>query len=269
MEITINDTELYDPGILDRENPRSLVNICPEVLKEFVTAIPRDTFLWTENKLTSRAKPDFTSKCLRIQFWQEYVRAQDKLANMVFSNIIRGITHKDYFLHLAKTRPIEFAWICIPPKSYDIVQKQILEESLEKMREITQKDLVDIVIEEKTDKDGIVTKKTTRKMNTAAIAELRKTTEMLQTRVLGSLTQKMQHEHSVAPKALAEKGPGLVSINAMKDLDEAIEADVLDASPPEKGAVTHVDPTVAANAYKSPYKIEVPDIKKDSDDDCE
>lgn len=239
MQVTINDATLFDPGIVDPDNPRSMVNIAPPQIQEFIQRIPRRYFLLTETQLNRKAKPDFTAKCLRIQFWQEYVRAQDKNVKMSLSNIIKGVTHKDYFVHLAKTKLYQFAWICIPPKSYDVTQKQILEESLEKLREIVRTDLYDVKITEKTDAKGQVTKTTTRKLNAAVMQEVRKTTEMLQQRILGQLTQNIKHDVTVEtrePEKISQ-GPGLVALNALNELEKSLDqlenGDVIEHPPLE------------------------------------
>lgn len=219
--VTILDAEIFDPGILDQNNPRSLVSIVPSEIQEYVLRIPRDFFLMREAHLTKLAKPDFTSKCLRIQFWQEYARAQTKRDRMKLDSLIRGITHRDYFLNLARTRPHEFAWICIPPRSYDVMQKQILEESLEKLREAVAVDFYDLKITETTTESGKFTKTTTKKLNANAIAEVRKITEMLQTRVIGSMTHSLAVTHTVEPgKAKVAKQ---VSIDALSALEERLE----------------------------------------------
>jgi len=225
MDMTILDTETWDPGLLDATNPRALVNIAPEVLRAYIQAIPRDLFVYTEAQLEKVALPDFTSKCLRIQFWQEYVRAQDKNIDMVFGNIIKGVTHRAYFLHLAKERPEEFAWICVPPRAYDVTQRQIMDESLERMRDVLKMTMIDETVTEKVDANGNVTKTTTRKINAAALAEIRKTSEMLQNRVIGSLTAKVDHKHMIeGGKQASGEVPGIISIDAMSDINNALKS---------------------------------------------
>ncbi len=228
MEIGIVDAEIWDPGLLDADNPRSLVRICPPSIREHVLNIPLEAFTMTEDELVRYASPDFTSKCLRIQFWQEYVRAQDKSVSMSLHNILKGVTHKGYFMHLAKTRPHELGWICVPPRSYDVMQKQILEESLEKMRANLSVGVIDEVTVEKVGTNGDVTVTTTKKVNASAMAEIRKTAEMLQNRIMGSMTANVNHKHTLEQANSGREEPlGLISINSLNEIDEILDAEDL------------------------------------------
>ena len=189
MAITISDAEILVPGFLDVDNPRSLVNIAPVQIREFLLKIPQDTFTLSEAQLTKRAEPDFTAKCLRINFWTEYCRAQDKNLTMKLGNILKGVTHSRYFMHICEENPDQLAWMIVPPKDYNIVQEQIFRDGLEKLKAILTISPYDIKTRKITKTDGTIEEIEEKKLNVALLEQKRKTVEMLSHRIQGSITK--------------------------------------------------------------------------------
>lgn len=226
-------SEGEDVGIMDPDNPKSMFSLLPDPVQSYALAIPRKYFVMSERKLKARAEPDFTLKCLRMNMWQSYCKHQPLGKTMSLGSIVHGVTTREYFLHIAREEPAKLAFVMIPPKSYDVMQRQIFEDSLEKLKDILEMDLVDIQKVKKPNKDGLIEEKEYRKINTAAIAEVRKVAEMLSDRIQGSVTQKIQmqgqvaHAHAQLPPQEANP-TALGSIDAMLKLIESKLGDVVD-----------------------------------------
>lgn len=188
MNVTEEDLSVE---IFDRENPRSLFNILPPRLQEAAIGVPRDKWLRSEAAITKSASPDFTDKCLRINFWQAYTKAQDSGKNINVNHVTSGVTTRNYFYHLIETEQDKLVYILTPPKAYDVMQRQILDESLEKLRHVVTSDIYDERVVTKTNSDGTQEHTKVRTINTKLVSEIRRITEMLQDRVHGTLVQKL------------------------------------------------------------------------------
>jgi len=194
--------------IFDRDNPRSLFNILPSRVQEAAIAVPRNRWLRSESAITRSAEPDFTDKCLRINFWQAYTRAQDTGKNIHVNHIIAGVTTKNYFMHMVETEQNKLVYYLTPPKSYDIMQRQILDESLEKLRVVVTSDIYDEKVITKVNSDGTQDRTVVKTINTKLVSEIRRITEMLQDRVHGTLVQKLAIKGQVEHSPVAKTVPG-------------------------------------------------------------
>lgn len=222
-KITIHDAEILLPGFLDPANDRSLVNIAPTVIADEIRKISAKTFTYTDKKLKKEAEPDLTAKCLRINFWYEYVRAQEKREKMKLGNIIKGATTKEYFTHLAKTNKAQLAWIIVPPKDFAIIQEEIFQEGLDAMRAILKLDPWEHTTKTSiTEKGETVTK--SKKINTAVLEQKRKIVEMLSNRLQGNLTKKV----AISGKIDHSKNGGELPQFADPDALEALDAELAD-----------------------------------------
>lgn len=234
MNVTEEDLAVE---IFDRENPRSLFNILPTKLQEAAIGVPREKWLRSEAAITKSAEPDFTDKCLRINFWQAYTKAQDAGKNVNVNHVTSGVTTKNYFYHMIETEQDKLVYYLTPPKAYDVMQRQILDESLEKLRDVVTSDIYDEKVVTKNNSDGTQERTIVRTINTKLVSEIRRITEMLQDRVHGTLVQKLavkgQMEHNVPIQATkpGESAPEqgldalLSSINAqLAELPETSES---------------------------------------------
>lgn len=187
-EIPDEDTDLADYSLFDESNPRSLVNIVPKEVREALRRIPRKVMLQSEGELKRAVRPSPTLNYLRLNFWLEYNRAQELRKTMNMTNVVKGVTHKDYLYQYVLIDPMMTAWVATPPTDYALVQQDILFSGLEKMRKALKIPLV--TIKEKLDEEGKVVSRT-KSPNVAAIAEARKITEWLADRVQGTLIQRV------------------------------------------------------------------------------
>lgn len=219
--ITITDAELLTPGFLDEENPRSIVNIVPDRLRDFIVKINPNTLLMSPTKLKDECRPDFTAKCLKINFWNEYVRAQDKSQKMKLGNIIKGVCQKEYFFHFAEHDPTLLAWVILPPEDFNLVQEEIYQESLEQMRSILLLEPFDEKRIERENKDGTITVTIEKKVNSSLLSEKRKIMEVMGNRIQGSITQKVHMTGNVSPVA-ASGTEGILDPNALENIEKSL-----------------------------------------------
>lgn len=240
--------EVADFGLLDEKNPRSLIRIVPDEVARAIKAVPRELLLMDERELRRKAKPTDTVNYLRLNFWIEYNRAQAKRVKMVAANILRGACSKEYFYEVVKN-DLKLAWILLPPADYTVVQYDIFQTSLEKLRQCLRVKPYTITVTEETDKEG--RKTVTRKQvpNVAAMREIREITAMLSDRIQGAVVKKLAIKaHSTAdvnvsggqaitagprtyePDALDELNRTLQQVNASLQLPaaEACEGEVID-----------------------------------------
>ena len=222
--LTIVDSTHMLPGFLDSSNPRSLVSIAPLQIQTYIASLDPSLLTLSDKVLNKQAEPELTDKCLRINFWTEYVRAQDKSTTMLLGNIIRGVTTKEYFLHIAENNPAKLAYIIIPPKDYNIVQDSIFRDSLEKLRQLISLPPYDIVKRTTiSDKGETVTE--TKRLNPAYIAEVRKVTTMLADRLQGSISRKVDISGKL--KVEREQESQLAEYTDLRELEEALGAEEL------------------------------------------
>lgn len=217
---TIHDTTVVLPSFLDPEDDRSMVNIAPKEIRHFIRNISPETFKLKDRTLKNRAKPDFVAKCLRINFWHEYSRAQENTTDMRLDAIIRGVTHKTYFLHIAETEPFLLAWIITPPMDYAIMQEEIFMESLLQMKKILNIDPIETTtIVKETDKGTTTTTK--KSINTSVLEQKRKVMESMADRMQGTLTKKIALTGTMRQE-LPTVHPRLLNPNALEDLEAEI-----------------------------------------------
>lgn len=222
--LTIIDSTHMLPGFLDLNNPRSLVNIAPPQIRSHIASLDPKLLTLSDKTLQKQAEPELTDKCLRINFWTEYVNAQDKSKEMHLGNIIRGVTTKEYFLHIAENNPAKLAYIIIPPKDYNIVQDSIFRDSLEKLRKLISLPPYDIVKRTTISEKG-ETVTETKRLNPAYIAEVRKVTTMLADRLQGSISRKVDITGKL--KVENQKPAQLAEYTDLRELEEAIGAEEL------------------------------------------
>jgi len=229
--------------MFDISNPRSLFNILPIRVQEAAFAVPRKEWLRSESAITRSASPDFSDKCIRINFWQAYCKAQDAGKSININHIVAGVTTKDYFYHVIDTDRSKLIFYLTPPKAYDVMQRQILDESLERLREIVTSDLYNEKVVVKHNKDGTEDRTVHRTINNGLIAEIRKITEMLQNRVHGTLIQKvaLKGEISTTPLVQATKSGELAPEQGLDALLQQINGKLSELPPVIEGEVDSGD----------------------------
>jgi hypothetical protein len=179
-----------DYSILDDGDPFSLVNIVPPSLRLLIEAIPDEYFGMGEDELRATVLPDTTLNCLRISFWREYSDSltEGRVFNM--SNVSSGICTREFFQRVM-LRDKSLAWMVLPPRNYMMLQEELLQEGLFKLREFLSSKLIDKKSSVKFDKHGNKAETTEEKINVSAVGEARKIVEMLENRLKGSVVKRI------------------------------------------------------------------------------
>lgn len=128
--------EVGTSEILDVDNPRSLVSICPPNIKELILELPMHLLVMNERELDLRAKPTQQMNMVRLGFWQEYEAAQSDLRQMRMSEISRRSGMPTPMIMKRLREQIMLAYILCPPVSYDTFLTEALDKGLSRLREI-------------------------------------------------------------------------------------------------------------------------------------
>ncbi len=128
--------------LYDEDNPRSLINIVPDVVKEAMLRLPRHVFDMPEHKLYVSAGKQQVHSVLRLSFWKEYDAAQAELRKMVLTNIVGRFC--DFVTFYKYIRQAYFlAYMLKPPLSYVVMTEEALIHGVGRLREILDMPIVD------------------------------------------------------------------------------------------------------------------------------
>lgn len=220
-----------DFGLFDADNPRSLVNIVPEGIRDAMLRVHQEDLLLDDRALRKKVKPSDHLNRLRLNFWLEFFRAQEKQAKMLLGNIVHGISSRDYLYGAVLGDPLKTAWLISPPTDVAVVQMDIMHASLDRLAAITRKD--PYIVKEIIKKDGTIER--TKRLDIAAIAEIRKVAEMMMDRVQGSVIQRVaiKQQTSVEKQAELYGDDALTALagqleSLKKALPPAVEAEVVE-----------------------------------------
>lgn len=199
-------------SIFDRSNPRSLINIVWEELRDALNAIETNNpelLDLTERQFEKKISPDPTVCRLRLRFWDEYARAQDRGKRMFKEEICRNVCSGDYWVrHISKNLEL-IAYIIIPPAGYATTMEELLYKGLDRMREV-----LDLPFRDEK----------TNRVDTRLIAEVVKIVQILDQRVKGAIIQKVAIQQRIDQRTQHSIGaPDPLSQNSMGDL-QSIES---------------------------------------------
>lgn len=200
--------QIGEVSIFDESQPRTLINIVTPDVQIAIKRLSqrrRHIFFLDEREFKKRVDPDAVTSRLRLSFWDEYTRAQDKGETMKVKNICNGCCSVDYFYKAVLTNSNKLAWIICPPKDYMLAMRELLDVGIDEWR--------DILTMKHVNKKG--------QINVALIAQKIKIVQMLDLRVKGAIIQKLQ----VSQKNLNVNvdGPALHEDMSMEDL-QALES---------------------------------------------
>lgn len=122
------------------ENPRSLVNIVSERMREALLdpGLPRYWLDLSESQLKHRVEAflDERDTRLRLLFWDEYNQAQDEKRMMIMERVFGGACSSSHWHATILKDPHKLIWIITPPASYEVSMRELLQMSLVKLREV-------------------------------------------------------------------------------------------------------------------------------------
>jgi hypothetical protein len=170
----------------DKENPRHVLNLVPEAVRNAMERIPAEFLAMDEDELEARAprqKWTLVDRRLRTAFWIEYARAQDTGSNMQISNVFNGTCSRNYFYGTIMENKIKLAYLMRPPADYTIAMEESLNFGVARLREI-----LDFPLWAK-DKDGI------ERPDVKVAEVILKTVTLIDQRVKGAVIQRIEQKN--------------------------------------------------------------------------
>lgn len=107
--------------LFDESNPRSVINMVPPRVREEmlrILAMFPHYFTETETELYDILKPTDLDDRLRVAFWHEYDRAQDRGVKMQMKNVFSLFCSDMTFYKRILISAARFAWIINRPSDY-------------------------------------------------------------------------------------------------------------------------------------------------------
>jgi hypothetical protein len=114
---------------MDRENPRSLINIVPTHIEKALSAIPKNFFEMSLEELSEKAAKgvkEETLELLRTSWWIEYNRCQKTQTRFNAANVYGGITLAGDFKSAYVGNSFRLLFMITPPVDYQVHQHRIL-----------------------------------------------------------------------------------------------------------------------------------------------
>lgn len=144
-EVVRKEIEELGPDyvLYDQSNPRALINLVPNSLREVMNTLDDRYRYMTESELKRKCDAEVREARLRISFWIEYNAAQKTGRMMNIANVVRGNTSMDYWENVVLKDSAKVAFIITPPKDYLVAMHELLDLGLEKLREIIKAPLFD------------------------------------------------------------------------------------------------------------------------------
>lgn len=131
--------EVSDETALQALDPRSLPNLCPPVVREAILAVPEELASLDDEELAVKtAGKKFTpiDHKLRVAFWKEYARAQDRGEKMQIRNIYTGICSRENFYNNVVKDPARVAHLTREPTDYSIATAVLLNYGTDRLLEL-------------------------------------------------------------------------------------------------------------------------------------
>lgn len=142
--------EFGEVSYKDRDNPQSLINICPSFISNAIAVIPDFIFElpFEEIRKKSLSKPkgiddnnivtEDTLRRLRTAFWLEYANAFNTGRKMMAQGMFNGICQIGYFAKHIAINSFRLAYVVTPPLDYIVRLEEMLDLGLEQTRDILQ-----------------------------------------------------------------------------------------------------------------------------------
>lgn len=160
----------------EERNPKALINLVSEKFQELLRELPPSLLSMNETELRKKLDPGWTHEQLRLAFWDEYFLTIDNNENKIRpAAVYARVCTKDYFYEII-LNPLALAYIVRPPQDYIYQMRSLLNIGLERFAEILKLPL--------TNPNDTI--------NTKLIGEIVKVVTILDNRVKGAVTQKIQ-----------------------------------------------------------------------------
>lgn len=140
---TVKKELTFNSYISQIEEPRSFLNLLPEVMKQSALHIPEDLLGKDEEELLKvleekhKYRPTAALEAMRNNFWMEHDRVattRNEIVNQ--SNIYLGVVSREYFYKMVNENPHIVAYLLCRPPEYEAVMKGLLNLSTRKIRDV-------------------------------------------------------------------------------------------------------------------------------------
>ena len=140
---TVKKEMTFNSYIAQIEEPRSFLNLLPEIMKKAALEIDESLLGKDEDELLRvldtkfRYQPTAAVEAMRNNFWMEHDRVsvtRNEIVNQ--SNIYLGVVSREYFYKLVAEHPHIIAYILCRPPEYEAVMKGLLNLSTRKIRDV-------------------------------------------------------------------------------------------------------------------------------------
>lgn len=128
--------EKIEFSVKDKNNPMSLVNLCPTVMAERIAAIPDIYLEMTEKELEHHYTPTKEDRLMRIAFIQELERCSRTDTTFNCANVYQGLVNNAGFYKSVITNSLRLAYIIKPFPEYQITLEELVHLGTDRMREI-------------------------------------------------------------------------------------------------------------------------------------
>jgi hypothetical protein len=177
------EQKVYEKDVFDRENKHSLINLLSPALQRDIEDMfnkwPESARLYFEGNETDISKdvnPTLITHRLRYALWIEYQKALESGTKIEITRIYCAVCTKQSFYHTMKTK--QLFWILFPPTEIKSVMTTALHRGIEKLHALLELDCYDPA---------------TKKMNTALASLQLKIIAMLDIRLNGAPTQRIEN----------------------------------------------------------------------------
>ncbi|HZX13688.1 MAG TPA: hypothetical protein VFF49_04735 [Thermodesulfobacteriota bacterium] len=158
------------------ENSKSVINLVSDKMRSYMRQLPPELLSLSEKEIRKRLAPGWIDEQLRIAFWDEYfVTIDNNAKRMRMDAVYARVCARDVFYDRLRL-PLPLAFICKPPQDYIYQMRSLLNIGMERFQEI-----LNLPIE---GEDG--------RINTGLIREIVKIVTIVDNRVKGAVTQKIQ-----------------------------------------------------------------------------
>lgn len=129
------EVDYSDVDLTDATHPKSIVNLLPSYIANFVKAVPEALHSLSEEDLKREGRCDIVESRLRQAFWMEYDRASFRNSKMNVASIYGGVCNKSYFREVC-ANSYKLAYVLRPPTNYKVALQELLTLGVEQLREI-------------------------------------------------------------------------------------------------------------------------------------
>lgn len=174
--------DLVELVFYDADNPRCVVNLLTNKLKENALKLPPHLLARTSKELEQKFEPSMLDRQLRLAFWDEYFLTQDNAQKHMRMEAVYGrICSREMFYTIVDSE-IRYAWLLTPPEQYTYKMRALLDIGLERMLEVLQLPMI-------VEKIHPTTKIPYKVIDSKIVGEIIKAVAILDNRVRGAVPQ--------------------------------------------------------------------------------